>query len=65
MNRVNVFWSIAESLREPFKPAECVSVMLPLTALRRLGAVLAARKPQVLNVAKATASMPNVLRHSG
>ncbi len=63
VNHVNFIWNIAESLRGPFKPAEYGSVVLPFTVLRRLDAVLAETKPKVLNVAKATESMPDVLRH--
>ncbi len=63
VNHVNFIWSIAESLRGPFKPAEYGSVVLPFTVLRRLDAVLAETKPKVLNVAKATESMPDMLRH--
>ncbi|WP_270411180.1 type I restriction-modification system subunit M [Microbacterium maritypicum] len=63
VNHVNFIWNIAESLRGPFKPAEYGSVVLPFTVLRRLDAVLAETKPKVLNVAKATESMPDMLRH--
>ncbi|MEJ1091527.1 class I SAM-dependent DNA methyltransferase [Microbacterium istanbulense] len=63
VNHVNFIWNIAESLRGPFKPAEYGSVVLPFTVLRRLDAVLAETKPTVLNVAKATGSMPDMLRH--
>jgi type I restriction enzyme M protein len=63
VNHVNFIWNIAESLRGPFKPAEYGSVVLPFTVLRRLDAVLAETKPKVLNVSKATESMPDVLRH--
>ncbi|MBN7794064.1 type I restriction-modification system subunit M [Microbacterium esteraromaticum] len=62
VNHVNFIWNIAESLRGPFKPAEYGSVVLPFTVLRRLDAVLAETKPKVLNVAKATESMPDMLR---
>ncbi len=63
VNHVNFIWNIAESLRGPFKPAEYGSVVLPFTVLRRLDAVLSETKPKVLNVAKATESMPDMLRH--
>ena len=63
VNHVNFIWNIAESLRGPFKPAEYGSVVLPFTVLRRLDAVLAESKPKVLNVANATESMPEMLRH--
>ncbi|KJL35139.1 type I restriction-modification system subunit M [Microbacterium azadirachtae] len=62
VNHVNFIWNIAESLRGPFKPAEYGLVVLPFTVLRRLDAVLAETKPNVLNVAKATESLPDVLR---
>lgn len=62
VNHVNFIWSIAESLRGPFKPAEYGSVVLPFTVLRRLDAVLAESKPKVINAAKATESMPDLLR---
>ncbi|WP_347401073.1 type I restriction-modification system subunit M [Microbacterium esteraromaticum] len=63
VNHVNFIWNIAESLRGPFKPSEYGSVVLPFTVLRRLDAVLAETKPKVANVAKATETMPDVLRH--
>ncbi|MCC2028381.1 type I restriction-modification system subunit M N-terminal domain-containing protein [Microbacterium sp. YMB-B2] len=63
VNHVNFIWNIAESLRGPFKPAEYGSVVLPFTVLRRLDAVLAETKPKVLNVAKTTELMPDMLRH--
>lgn len=63
VNHVNFIWNTAESLRGPFKPAEYGSVVLPFTVLRRLDAVLAETKPKVLNVVKATESMPEMLRH--
>ncbi|MFK4760899.1 type I restriction-modification system subunit M N-terminal domain-containing protein [Microbacterium sp. ZW T5_45] len=63
VNHVTFIWNIAESLRGPFKPAEYGSVVLPFTVLRRLDAVLAETKSKVLNVAKATESMPDMLRH--
>lgn len=63
VNHVNFIWNIAESLRGPFKPAEYGSVVLPFTVLRRLDAVLAETKSKVLNVAKATELMPDMLRH--
>lgn len=46
-NHVAFIWSIAESLRGPFKPNEYGDVVLPFTVLRRMEAVLAATKPQV------------------
>ncbi|GAA2909959.1 type I restriction enzyme M protein [Microbacterium keratanolyticum] len=63
VNHVNFIWNIAESLRGPFKPSEYGSVVLPFTVLRRLDAVLTETKPKVANVAKATETMPDVLRH--
>lgn len=63
VNHVNFIWNIAESLRGPFKPSEYGSVVLPFTVLRRLDAVLAETKPKVLNVVRATESMPDMLRH--
>ncbi|WP_460798158.1 type I restriction-modification system subunit M [Microbacterium sp. GXF0217] len=63
VNHVNFIWNIAESLRGPFKPSEYGSVVLPFTVLRRLDAVLAETKSTVANVAKATETMPDVLRH--
>ena len=63
VNHVNFIWNIAESLRGPFKPAEYGSVVLPFTVLRRLDAVLAETKQNVLDAAKAAESLPDVLRH--
>jgi type I restriction enzyme M protein len=62
MNHVSFIWNIAESLRGPFKPAEYGSVVLPFTVLRRLDAVLADTKQQVIEAAAASAKMPEVLR---
>jgi type I restriction-modification system DNA methylase subunit len=62
MNHVSFIWNIAESLRGPFKPAEYGSVVLPFTVLRRLDAVLADTKQQVLEAAKSADGMPDVLR---
>ena len=52
-DKVAFVWRVADKLRGHFKPHEYGSVMLPLLVLRRLDAVLADRKPQV--VAKALA----------
>ena len=63
VNHVNFIWNIAESLRGPFKPSEYGSVVLPFTVLRRLDAVLADTKAEVLKVAPAVAALPDVLQH--
>ncbi len=63
VNHVSFIWNIAESLRGPFKPSEYGSVVLPFTVLRRLDAVLAETKPQVLAVAPTVAGMPDMLQH--
>lgn len=63
VNHVNFIWNIAESLRGPFKPSEYGSVVLPFTVLRRLDAVLANTKAQVLKVAPTVDHAPDVLRH--
>jgi len=62
VNHVNFIWSIAESLRGPFKPSEYGSVVLPFTVLRRLDAVLADTKSEVLREARATTDLPEKLR---
>ncbi|WP_409046904.1 N-6 DNA methylase [Microbacterium sp. HA-8] len=62
VNHVNFIWNIAESLRGPFKPSEYGSVVLPFTVLRRLDAVLADTKAEVLDVAKSTANLPEKLQ---
>ncbi len=49
-NYANFIWSIAESLRGPFKPAEYGNVVLPFTVLRRLDAVLTDTKQTVLDL---------------
>ncbi|KQM83423.1 type I restriction-modification system subunit M N-terminal domain-containing protein [Agromyces sp. Leaf222] len=51
VNHVSFIWNIAESLRGLFKPSEYGSVVLPFTVLRRLDAVLASTKAQVLEAA--------------
>jgi type I restriction enzyme M protein len=61
-DHANFVWSIAESLRGPFKPAEYGSVVLPFTVLRRLDAVLADTKQAVLETASATKKDPTVVR---
>nr|WP_227820140.1 class I SAM-dependent DNA methyltransferase [Agromyces aureus] len=58
VNHVSFIWNIAESLRGPFKPSEYGSVVLPFTVLRRLDAVLASTKAQVLET---TAGQPDSL----
>jgi len=63
VNHVNFIWNIAESLRGPFKPSEYGSVVLPFTVLRRLDAVLADTKAEVLKVAPSVAALPDVLQH--
>ena len=63
VNHVNFIWNIAESLRGPFKPSEYGSVVLPFTVLRRLDAVLADTKAEVLKVAPAVENAPDVLKH--
>lgn len=62
VNHVAFIWSIAESLRGPFKPSEYGSVVLPFTVLRRLDAVLADTKQRVLEVAPGVAGLPERLR---
>ncbi|UOE45587.1 type I restriction-modification system subunit M N-terminal domain-containing protein [Agromyces larvae] len=62
VNHVSFIWNIAESLRGPFKPAEYGSVVLPFTVLRRLDAVLADTKEQVLAAATKGADLPEMAR---
>lgn len=62
VNHVNFIWNIAESLRGPFKPSEYGSVVLPFTVLRRLDAILADSKTEVLKVAPSVATAPEVLQ---
>lgn len=62
VNHVNFIWNIAESLRGPFKPSEYGSVVLPFTVLRRLDAVLADTKAEVLKIAPTVATAPEMLQ---
>ncbi|MBD7956390.1 SAM-dependent DNA methyltransferase [Microbacterium sp. Sa4CUA7] len=62
VNHVNFIWNIAESLRGPFKPSEYGSVVLPFTVLRRLDAVLADTKAEVLKVVPAVEKLPEMLQ---
>ncbi|PWD51228.1 restriction endonuclease subunit M [Serinibacter arcticus] len=62
VNHVSFIWSIAESLRGPFKPSEYGSVVLPFTVLRRLDAVLADTKRDVVTRAKAVGGLPEKLQ---
>ena len=62
VNHVNFIWNIAESLRGPFKPSEYGSVVLPFTVLRRLDAVLADTKAEVLSVTPTVAEAPEVVQ---
>lgn len=62
VNHVNFIWNIAESLRGPFKPSEYGSVVLPFTVLRRLDAVLADTKTNVLDAAKGIQNLPEKLQ---
>src|SRR6266699_2124829 len=45
---VNFLWGIADLIRDSFRRGEYQNVILPLTVLRRLDCVLAARKMKVL-----------------
>jgi len=51
-DKVAFVWKVADKLRGHFKPHEYGSVMLPLLVLRRLDAVLAPTKAEVLERAK-------------
>lgn len=51
-NRATLIWSIAELLRGAYKQAEYGKVILPFTLLRRLDAVLARTKQDVLDEAE-------------
>jgi type I restriction enzyme M protein len=64
LSHVSFIWSIAESLRGPFKPSEYGGVVLPFTVLRRLDAVLADTKQQVLDAAPGLENQPEVVRNS-
>ena len=45
---VSFIWSVADSLRGPYRPPQYERVMLPMTVLRRLDAVLEPTKEDVL-----------------
>jgi type I restriction enzyme M protein len=62
-DHANFIWSIAESLRGPFKPNEYGSVVLPFTILRRLDAALADTKAAVLVEAPKVANAVEQVRH--
>jgi type I restriction enzyme M protein len=62
VNHVSFIWSIAESLRGPFKPAEYGTVVLPFTVLRRMDAVLADTRETVRKVETTVRDVPEVLR---
>ncbi len=47
-DKVSFIWSVADSLRGPYKPAQYGRVILPLTVLRRLDCVLEPTKAKVL-----------------
>ncbi len=49
-NHATFIWSIADLLRGSFKAHQYGDIILPFTVLRRLDAVLAPNKPQVLDV---------------
>src|SRR5512144_2292762 len=51
-DRVAFVWNVADKLRGTFKQHEYGSVMLPLLVLRRMDAVLAPTKQDVLDVAR-------------
>lgn len=61
-NHASFVWSIAESLRGPFKPAEYGSVILPFTVLARMDAVLADTKSDVLVAARELRNVPDAVR---
>ena len=54
-DKVAFVWKVADKLRGTFKQHEYGSVMLPLLVLRRMDAVLAPTKAQVLETAKTLA----------
>ena len=64
LNHANFIWSIAESLRGPFKPSEYGSVILPFTVLRRLDSVLADTKQTVLAAAPGAETQPDFFREA-
>ncbi len=63
VDHVSFIWNIAESLRRPFKPSECGSVVLPFAVLRRLDAVLADTKDDVAHAAATLQGLPDRVRH--
>lgn len=48
-NYANFIWPIADLLRGSYRPHQCGSIVLPFTVLRRIDAVLAETKSQVLD----------------
>ncbi|MGB6245034.1 type I restriction-modification system subunit M N-terminal domain-containing protein, partial [Gordonia sp. (in: high G+C Gram-positive bacteria)] len=50
----NLIWSIANLLRGPYQPNQYGDVILPFTILRRLDAILAPTKTEVLSEYKKT-----------
>lgn len=47
-DKVSFIWSVADLLREPYKPPQYGRVILPLTVLRRLDCALEPTKEKVL-----------------
>ena len=58
----NFIWSVADLLRDPYRPPQYERVMLPLTVLRRFDAVLALSKDAVVKryAELSTKGIPNI-----
>lgn len=61
--QANLIWSVADILRGLYKPHEYGKVILPMTVIKRLHDTLKPTRDAVLNVAKKTENMNDIMRN--
>jgi type I restriction enzyme M protein len=63
-NHASFIWSVADLLRNDFRPSQYGAIMLPFVALRRLDCVLEATKPDVIAAAQSLPQgIDDAMRH--
>lgn len=61
--QANLIWSVADILRGLYKPHEYGKVILPMTVIKRLHDTLKSTREDVLDVAKKTEKMNDIMRN--